>query len=141
MSSMVDSLRAVPLFADLNRRDVKQLAASMREVSFEAGREVVGEGNSAIGFFVILEGKARVHQGNQDRAVLTTGDYFGEMALIDGEERSASVHAETPLRCATMMSPTFRLFVKEHPDVTWALLTAMVKRVRSAQAQKVTLPG
>jgi CRP/FNR family transcriptional regulator, cyclic AMP receptor protein len=139
MSSMVDSLRAVPLFADVSGRDLKRLAASMREVSFDAGREVVGEGNSAVGFFVILDGKARVSQGSQDRGVLTTGDYFGEMALIDGEERSASVHAETALRCATMISPSFRLFVTEHPEVAWALLTAMVKRVRAAQ--KVTLPG
>lgn len=135
MSAMVDSLRQVPLFADLGTRDLKRLADSMKEKSFAAGQEVVAEGKSGVGFFVILEGTARVSQGGDDRALLTAGDYFGEMALIDGQDRVASVHAETDLRCATMTTWNFRPFVRDHPDVSWALLTALVKRVREAQAR------
>jgi CRP-like cAMP-binding protein len=107
----------------------------MKELSFAAGQEVVAQGKSGVGFFVILEGAARVSQGGEDRGLLTAGDYFGEMALIDGDDRAASVHAEGDLRCATMTSWNFKPFVKNHPDVSWALLTALVKRVRESQAR------
>ena len=140
MNAMVDSLRDVPLFADLSARDRKQLADSMQELSFPAGREIVAEGKGGVGFFVILDGSARVSQGGEDRGVLSAGDYFGEMALIDGDDRMASVHAESDLRCAAMTPWTFRPFVREHPDVAWSLLTALVKRVRE-QARRVTTAG
>jgi CRP/FNR family cyclic AMP-dependent transcriptional regulator len=136
MSAMVDALQAIPLFADLSNRDLKQLAESMHEKSFSKGDAVVSQGTGGVGFFVILEGRAKVTQGGEERGVLGAGDYFGEMALIDGDDRAASVHADGDLRCAAMTTWNFRPFVKEHPDVAWALLTAMVKRVREAQARQ-----
>ena len=142
MKPMVDSLRSVPLFADLTPRDLKRLADSMKERAFADGDEVVAEGKGGVGFFVILEGTARVSQNGEDRGRLSAGEYFGEMALIDGNLRLASVHAEEHLRCATMTSWNFRPFLKDHPDVAWAILTAMVKRVRDAQpAQQVAAAG
>jgi CRP/FNR family cyclic AMP-dependent transcriptional regulator len=135
MSSMADSLREVPLFADLSSRDLKRLTDSMREMSFTDGQQVVAEGKGGVGFFVILDGGARVTQGGAEVGVLTAGDYFGEMALIDGDDRTASVHADGDLRCAAMTTWTFRPFVKDHPDVAWAMLTALVKRVRETQAR------
>jgi CRP-like cAMP-binding protein len=142
MNPMVESLRSVPLFADFTPRDLKRLADSMKQRSFASGDEVVAEGKGGVGFFVILEGTARVSQNGEDRGRLTAGEYFGEMALIDGNLRLASVHAEGDLRCATMTSWNFRPFVRDHPDVAWALLTAMVKRVREAQpAPRVVAAG
>jgi CRP/FNR family transcriptional regulator len=138
---MVDSLREVPLFAELANRDLKRLADSMQEKSFEAGKEIVSEGKGGVGFFVILEGTARVSQGGEDRGRLATGDYFGEMALIDGDDRTATVHADTALRCAAMTSWNFRPFVKDHPDIAWALLNSLVKRVRQAQARQLGAVG
>src|SRR5215208_3720966 len=141
MSGMVDSLREVPLFADLANRDLKRLADSMQEKSFEPGKEIVSEGKGGVGFFVILEGTARVSQRGEDRGRLAVGDYFGEMALIDGDDRTATVHADTALRCAAMTSWNFRPFVKDHPDIAWALLNSLVKRVRQAQARQVGAVG
>jgi len=141
MSAMVDSLREVPLFADLPPRDLRRLADSMQELSFAPGKEVVSEGKGGVGFFVILDGAARVTQRGEDRGLLTAGDYFGEMALIDGNDRMASVHAESELRCAAMTPWTFRPFVRDHPDVAWALLTALVKRLRETQARQVAATG
>ena len=138
---MVDSLREVPLFADLPARDLKQLADSMQELSFAPGRQVVAEGKGGVGFFVILEGSARVTQHGEDRGLLTAGDYFGEMALIDGDDRMASVHAEGELRCAAMAPGTFRPVVRVHPDIAWSLLTALVKRLRETQARQVAATG
>ena len=134
---MVDSLREVPLFADLSSRDLKRLADSMREISFTDGQQVVAEGKGGVGFFVILDGAARVTQGGEERGMLKAGDYFGEMALIDGDDRTASVHADGDLRCAAMTTWTFRPFVKDHPEIAWAMLTALVKRVRETQARAV----
>jgi len=133
MKPKAESLRDVPLFSDIEGRDLKRLADSMKEQSFSAGDEVVAEGKGGVGFFVILEGTARVTRGGEELGTLGPGDYFGEMALIDGEDRVASVHAETGLRCASMTTWNFRPFVKGHPDVAWALLTALTKRVRAAQ--------
>jgi len=138
---MVDSLRAVPLFAELSTRDLKKLAASMTEMSFEPGQGVVSQGKSGVGFFVILDGRAKVSQDGEERGVLGPGDYFGEMALIDGDDRAASVHADGELRCAAMTAWSFRPFVKDHPDIAWALLTALVKRVREAQARQTVPAG
>ena len=137
MNPMIDSLRTVPLFAELGTRDLRRLADSMKERSFAAGDEIVAQGKGGVGFFVILEGIARVSQDGEERGRLSAGEYFGEMALIDGDDRTASVHADEPLRCAAMTSWIFRPFVKDHPDVAWALLTALVKRVRATQALQV----
>jgi CRP/FNR family cyclic AMP-dependent transcriptional regulator len=141
MNPMVDSLREVPLFADLSNRDLKRLAGSMSEMSFATGETVVSQGKGGVGFFVILEGRAKVSQDGEERATLGPGDYFGEMALIDGDDRAASVTAEGDLRCAAMTMWNFRPFVKGHPDVAWALLTALVKRVRESQARHTVSTG
>ena len=141
MNAMVDSLRDVPLFADLSDRDLKRLADSMQELSYEPGKQVVAQGKGGVGFFVILEGTARVSQDGEERGVLNKGDYFGEMALIDGDDRMASVHADGELRCAAMSPWTFRPFVKDHPDIAWSLLTALVKRIRQAQARQTAPAG
>jgi CRP/FNR family transcriptional regulator, cyclic AMP receptor protein len=137
MNPMLDLLRSVPLFADLSPRDLKRLADSMKQRTFAGGEEVVAEGKGGVTFFVIIEGTARVRQNGEDRGLLTAGDYFGEMALIDGNLRLASVYAEDDLRCATMTTWNFRPFVRDHPDVAWALLNAMVKRVRDVQPAQV----
>jgi CRP-like cAMP-binding protein len=141
MRAMVESLREVPLFADLPPRELRRLADSMQDLSFAAGKEVVAQGKGGVGFFVILDGSARVTQHGEDRGLLTAGDYFGEMALIDGDDRMASVHAESELRCAAMTPWTFRPFVRDHPDIAWALLTAPVKRLRETQARQVAATG
>lgn len=135
MNAMVESLHEVPLFRDLSRRDLKRLASSMSEKSFAPEQEVVSEGRGGVGFFVILSGRARVTHAGEERGTLGPGDYFGEMALIDGEDRAATVVADGELRCAAMTTWHFRPFVKDHPDVAWALLTALVKRVREDQAR------
>jgi CRP/FNR family transcriptional regulator, cyclic AMP receptor protein len=141
MNPMVDALREVPLFADLSTRDLKRLTGSMSEMSYATGDTVVSQGKGGVGFFVILDGRAKVSQDGEERATLGPGDYFGEMALIDGDDRAASVTAEGDLRCAAMTMWNFRPFVKGHPDVAWALLTALVKRVRESQARHTVSTG
>ena len=141
MSTMVESLRQVPLFRDISNRDLKRLSGSMVEKSFAPGQAVVTEGEGGVGFFVILEGHANVTRGGEDRGRLRPGDYFGEMALIDGDDRVATVVADGELRCAAMTIGNFRAFVKGHPEVAWSLLTALVKRVRQGESRRTVSTG
>ena len=133
---MVDSLKAVPLFAEVPERDLRRLAESMHERTYRAGQEVVSEGASGVGFFVILDGTAHVSVAGEEKGVLRAGDYFGEMALFDAGSRTATVTADEGLRCAGMTAWTFRPFVKDHPDVAWALLKQLAGRVREARTQQ-----
>ena len=136
MSSTTDSLRSVPLFAELSDKDLKQLAQSMHEKTYSAGQEVVTEGESGLGFFVILDGTASVSAGGEDGRPLGPGDHFGEMALLaPGAQRSASITAGEGLRCAGMTAWHFKPFVRDHPDIAWSLLKTLAERLRAAEAR------
>jgi CRP/FNR family cyclic AMP-dependent transcriptional regulator len=135
MSAMSDSLRAVPMFSELPEKDLRRLAESMQERTYSDGQEVMIEGEGGIGFFVILEGSAKVSVGGGDVRTLGPGDSFGEMAIIDGRARSASITAGDGLRCVGMTQWHFRPFVRDHPDFAWAIMQALVKRVRDAESR------
>ena len=79
----IEALQRVPLFAELNRSEVKRIAAVFKERHFAAGETVVQQGSGGAAFYVIDSGEARVFVGGEERATLKAGDYFGELALID----------------------------------------------------------
>jgi CRP/FNR family transcriptional regulator, cyclic AMP receptor protein len=130
----VEALRKVPLFAELEQRELEMLARQLHERRFPEGAEVTKEGAGGAGFFVIAEGNAEVSVRGEKRSTLGPGDYFGEIALIDEGMRSASITAATDLLCYGMTPWEFRPFVEEHPQVAWTLLTTLAKRLREAQA-------
>ena len=131
----LDTLRKVPLFSRLDRRDLERLATSMKERTFPEGTTVTREGQGGVGFFVILSGEGAVNVGGDPRGTLGPGDSFGEIALIDEGARTATITAVTDLRCVGMTAWEFKPFVQEHPDVAWALLQGLAGRVRSAEAE------
>ena len=135
MSTMSDSLRAVPMFSELPEKELRSLTESMQERSYSEGQEVLVEGEGGIGFFVILDGSARVSVGADQVRTLGPGDSFGEMAIIDGQARSASITAGEGLRCAGMTRWHFRPFVRDHQDFAWAIMQALVRRVREAETR------
>ena len=135
MSAPIETLRNVPLFVELDERELEQLARQMHERRFPEGADVTSEGAGGAGFFVIAEGNADVAVGGDYRASLGPGDFFGEIALIDTGTRSASITAATDLLCYGLTAWEFRPFVEEHPKVAWALLQTLAARLREAQAQ------
>jgi CRP-like cAMP-binding protein len=135
MSLSPENLKRVPLFKDLSSRDLKQLAGAMNERTYAPGREITTEGESGLGFFVVADGTATVTIDGETRRQLGPGDHFGEMALIDGGRRSAQVTAETELTCYGMTAWNFKPFLKDHPDLVWALLQTLVARLREAEAR------
>jgi CRP-like cAMP-binding protein len=130
----LDTLRKVPLFSRLDRRDLERLTSSMKERTFPEGSTVVREGQGGVGFFVILAGEGSVSVAGETRRTLGPGDSFGEIALIDEKARSATITAVTDLRCVGMTAWDFKPFVQGHPDVAWALLQGLAGRVRQAEA-------
>ena len=136
MSAPTEALRRVPLFADLDEREIEMLARQLHERRFPEGAAVTTEGDTGAGFFVIAEGNATVSVGGEERGTLGTGDYFGEIALIDEGVRSASITAATDLLCYGMTPWEFRPFVAEHPQVAWSLLRALARLFREAQAHE-----
>jgi len=127
----VDLLKRVPIFSDLDRKELERIASSMKQRTFNAGDAVTTEGQSGIGFFVIEEGEAKVTVGGQERRRLGPGDYFGEVALLNESARTASITAESDLRCYGMTSWEFRPLVETHGSIAWKLLQAMSKTYQS----------
>jgi CRP-like cAMP-binding protein len=129
MADREDVIRSVTLFSELSKKDLKKLAAAMHERSFPAGSLVTEKGKPGLGLFVIVHGTATVSSDGKVVATLKPGDHFGEIALIDDGPRTAEVTADTDLECYALASWQFRPFVQEHPDVAWALLQSLVKRL------------
>jgi CRP/FNR family cyclic AMP-dependent transcriptional regulator len=119
----------------LSAESLQQLAQAMNERTYPAGRELTTEGESGLGFFVVADGTAAVTVDGTKRRDLGPGDHFGEMALIDGGTRSAKVTAETELTCYGMTAWNFKPFLKDHPDLVWALLQTLVARLRESDAR------
>ena len=129
----VELLQRVPLFADLESNELQRLARSFKERTFDAGSTVVGEGRTGAGFFVIESGEATVSTHGEERRKLGPGEYFGEIALIDEGARSATITADTDLRCYGLTSWEFRPLVESNASMAWKLLETMAKRLRAAQ--------
>jgi CRP-like cAMP-binding protein len=134
-TSSATALEQVPLLAELSKRDRQRLAQTMKERTFAPGKEVVVEGKGGVGFFIILDGQAAVSVGGEVVRMLGAGDFFGEMALIQGDQRTATITADTELRCMSMTAWEFKNFVMQHPSVAWALLQALAQRLREAMAR------
>ncbi|HVH52380.1 MAG TPA: cyclic nucleotide-binding domain-containing protein [Gaiellaceae bacterium] len=123
------ALKKVPLFADLNDRELGEIAGSMRERRFSAGDTVTQEGAAGIGFFVVEDGQADVTVDGQPRGAIGPGDYFGEIALLTGSDRTATITAKTDMLCHGLTSWDFKPLVENNSALAWKLLTAMAAKL------------
>lgn len=137
MEQPVDLLKRVPLFDSLSHRQLKRLARNFRERRVRSGTSLVQQGKmSGVEFFVIAEGEACVTVEGEEIDRLGPGDHFGELGLIGGHVRTATVTADGPMRCLTMASWDFRRFVQGSPDVSWKLLQHLVGLVIDEQQRR-----
>jgi CRP-like cAMP-binding protein len=132
----LDRLGAVRLFEGLNQTDLRYLLDISKVVDHHEGHTIITEGEAGAGFQLILEGEARVVRGDRTVAHLGPGDFFGEMSLIDGGPRTATVIADTPLTTLGIAGWDFRALVKRRPDMAWVLLDHVTCRLREAQAHE-----
>jgi CRP/FNR family transcriptional regulator, cyclic AMP receptor protein len=130
-------LKPIGLFAGLSEGDLNKLSKQMREVRHQQGSEIMVHGKDGVGFLVIVEGEAEVTTGDGRHRKLGPGDYFGEMALLDQQGRSADITARTDLILAAVPEWGFKQFLGEHPEITYRLLQTLSRRLREAEeAQK-----
>ncbi|HUC05146.1 MAG TPA: cyclic nucleotide-binding domain-containing protein [Acidimicrobiales bacterium] len=135
MRSREEVLAGVPLFSMLKPKELKRLAAEAHDMAYPAGKSLTQTDELGATFFVVAEGALEVSVGGTPVRTLGPGDYFGEMALIDHQARSATIVATTECRCLVFSGWVFRPFALEHPEVAWALLERMVARVREAESR------
>jgi CRP/FNR family transcriptional regulator/CRP/FNR family cyclic AMP-dependent transcriptional regulator len=122
-------LRALPLFANLSGRHVRQVAKLAEFVEFAPGDFIVQAGEPGYGFYLILSGRAKV-LGRPRARNLEPGDFFGEMALIDGEPRSATVTATTDVHAMMLPRRPFLRVLQQEPRIALTLLAELASRVR-----------
>jgi CRP/FNR family transcriptional regulator, cyclic AMP receptor protein len=127
------ALAPVPLFAGLSKRHLRAVARASGIAEHREGRTMVQEGASGSVFFVILEGAADVVRKGRRLARLGPGDFFGEMSLLDGGPRTASVVTVEPSRFLTLSGRDFQRILGQEPALASRLLKAMASRLREQE--------
>jgi CRP/FNR family cyclic AMP-dependent transcriptional regulator len=109
-------LRSLPLFADVSDEELSQVATFAQEISVEAGRELVREGDFSYEFMAIEQGEAEVTRHGEHVADLGPGDFFGEMGLLEKTLRNATVTAKTPMQLVTLTGWDLRRIERSIPQ-------------------------
>jgi len=115
-------LKTVPLFSDLSKRQL-----------MDAGQVLAKEDEKGADFFLIVEGKARVKKGRKTIRTLNSGDYFGEISLIDGEPRTASVIAETDMNLLFVNHKSFEHLLETVPGLQKKIMVSLCTYLRRAE--------
>lgn len=126
-------LRSVDLFRELSESELEDVARRAKDVHFEAGRQIVTEGEAGVGFHIIIDGEATVTGGGRDIGTLKAGDYFGEISLVDRGPRSATVTATTDVRTLSIISWDFLPLIERNPSLATKLLVRLCRRLRAAE--------
>jgi CRP-like cAMP-binding protein len=135
--SRVEALRVVPMFADLSEDQLRLLAHHAEEVDVEANEVLVRQGDRGDKFILILEGGARVERDGQVLAHLSTNQFLGEMSLLDGKPRAATVTTESPGKVLVISTETFHSLMDSVPEFRDKLILVLCERLRGLQAPRV----
>jgi CRP-like cAMP-binding protein len=131
----IEALSRVPLFRDFTRQELGDVLRSSNEAHFQPGTEVVREGATGTGFHLILEGSATVSQHGHELRKLGPGDSFGDIALIDGGKRTATVVANEQLHTLSLVQWEFKPLLLENAQLSFKLLVELCRRLRDAEAR------
>ena len=140
MLSNLDLIRRVPLFSLLTNEQAQGIADSVVKRRFRRGEIVVEHGKKSNALFILLTGRARVLTADSRGrevilAVLQSGDYVGEMSLIDNEPHSATVRAEVQTDMLILGRAEFARCLPENSSLSYAIMRGLVQRLRSADRQ------
>jgi CRP-like cAMP-binding protein len=129
-------LKAVPLFAGCSAKQIQFIATQVEDMDFAAGRVLCKEGQSGADFFVLLSGAAEVSRKGRKIAKMGPGDFFGEIALVDGGPRTATVTTTAASRCLVLGPRQFQNVLHQDTDIAHSVMKALSLRVREAGAAK-----
>ena len=134
--NLEQSLAELPLFAGVDKKTLRQIARTMREVHYDRGHTVILEDMAGIhgGMGIVLRGLLQVQRGGEVIGRIQPGEFFGEMALVDQQPRSASVIAEQPTDAATLSAWHLRGLIQANPDIAIHMLRTLSTRLREARA-------
>jgi CRP/FNR family transcriptional regulator, cyclic AMP receptor protein len=127
----VESLRQVPLFAGLDKKELGMLSRLVKEQSYAPGDTIVKAGAGGHGLYIIREGNVSVIQEGKTVATMGPGQFFGEISVLDAGPRTADVRAEAPTVCLTLISWEVKPLLMENASITYKMLLEMVKRLRN----------
>jgi CRP-like cAMP-binding protein len=139
MADNIEFLKHVHLFEGLDRKSLEAIANAAVEQSYTAGQDIVRQGDTGVGAFILKSGRVEAVQdrgGHQHKLTeLKPGDVFGEMALLDEFPRSATVRAVEPTTCLGIQRWHFRGILESHPQIALALLPVLTRRLRNAERE------
>jgi CRP-like cAMP-binding protein len=127
----VEFLSKIPLFESCSEKNVKSIAEQTRTRKFTAGDEIVAEGSQkTMGFYIILDGEAKVTRGEHHLGDYGPGDYFGEIALLlDDSPRTATVTATTDMTVLALARWDFKALLKTHPEIGVEVMGVLAQRL------------
>ena len=131
---LADVLGEINLFSRCTPRARSSVARHAQIIELPAGSELVREGEAGDAMFVLLDGHAVVRKGDVEVNRSGPGSYFGELAILDGEPRAATVVAETDVRVAVIGIRMFRTLLREYSDLAEQLLVGLAGELRAARA-------
>lgn len=130
-----DPLAGSRLFGAISDRERQRLAAAMTRRSVAAGEALVAQGASGVGFFVLTSGEAAVLVDGREVRTLGPGDFAGELAVLDGGARSATVEARTDVEVLALTPWSFKSLVTGNGELAWALLVELAGKLREAESR------
>jgi CRP-like cAMP-binding protein len=141
-----NALSRVSLFSNLEPKYIKGIAQICTERDFAAGDQLMKQGEDGIGLFIILTGKVKIEKtdmsGRQvELAANGPGDIMGELAVLDGAKRTATVTATEPTKCLVLAAWEFMSFMKVHPEVAIQILPIVVTRFRETNDALIGVSG
>lgn len=128
-NAKVEMLRKVPLFAHCSKKELDAVAGLADEVHLKEGRELIREGQRGHEFFVIVDGEVVVRRKGRKLGTAGAGDFVGEMALVTGLPRNATVTTATPVRTLVVTARAFQRLLKSSPQIQSKVLRALAERV------------
>ncbi len=129
-AAYLDYLRKVPIFKVLPQRELEFIARSLKERIYEPGAVIVKQGDPGLGFFLIADGRVDVARDGHKLREMGSGEFFGEMALMEERIRTATVTAKERTRCLQLVRWDFRAMLKENPELAVKMLEVVVQRMR-----------
>ncbi len=119
------------MFRGLDKQELRAIASTSKEMTFKTGDVIVKGGDAGLGFYLIIDGKAAVKRKGKTLTKLGRGSFFGEMALLDDQPRSADVIAEEPTKCLVLLRWNFWSLVTKNEKIARGLLQEMARRLRA----------
>ena len=128
-NAKIELIKRVPLFGGLSKRELDEVAGIADELAMDAGSELTHEGAAGHEFLVLVEGTAEVRRKGRKVNTLGSGDFLGEIALITGVPRTATVTTTAPARMLVITARDFRSLLRRTPSIQLKVLEALASRL------------